>query len=129
MARGCLECAKRVGLCTLPHNSVHINITHTNIYIYKYSSLRSIHMTLPVCSIEHNHQAICVPKATAIFTGRLHRLITVIRGISFVCNFALPRRSCVRSRMLEGLQHCVLGSRLVFTTAGRVNWKSVAMMH
>ena len=56
-----------------------------------------------------------MPKATAIFTGRLHKLITVIRVISPLCHFALPYRSCVMSRMLEGLQHCVLGSRLVFT--------------
>jgi len=50
-----------------------------------------------------------------MFIGRLHKLITVIRGISSVCNFALPRRSCVASHMLEVLQHCVLGSHLVFT--------------
>ena len=112
VARGCLECAKRFGLCTLPHGSVHITHTHTHI---KYSSLLIIHIRPPVCSIEHNHPAICVPRATAIFVARLHKLITVIHGISSICNFALPRRSCMTSHMLEVLQHCVLGSHLVFT--------------
>jgi len=84
-------------------------------HIYKYSSLLSIHIRPPVCSTQHNHPAICVPRARAMFIGRLHKLITVIRGISPICNFALPRRSCVMSHMLKVLQHCVLGTHLVFT--------------
>ena len=75
---------------------------------------RRLYIGVCAVRITMSVEIMCKRLYIGVCAARITKLITVIRGISPLCNFALSRRS-VTSRMLEGLQHCVLCSRLVFT--------------